>query len=134
LLLSGLKNLTAIGLEIFFTPIEDLPSPPMLRKLDLSLCSYDEVNDAILILAAKAASFKRSLTDAVDEDNPNPESLIFGVSSVMGLVHVNLGGSSITDKVSKQTEKILISQPIFFTDKELLVPTKITSRWRCLLP
>jgi hypothetical protein len=106
----------------------------MLRKLDLSQCSYDEVNDAILILAAKAASFKRSLTDAVDEDNPNPESLIFGVSSVMGLVHVNLGGSSITDKVSKQTEKILISQPIFFTDKELLVPTKITSRWRCLLP
>ena len=100
LLLSGLKNLSAIGLEIFFTPIEHLPSPPMLRKLDLSQCSFDEVNDAILILAAKAASFKRSLTDAVDEDNPNPESLIFGVSSVMGLVHVNLGSSSITDKVS----------------------------------
>ncbi|KAL3761903.1 hypothetical protein ACHAW5_006132 [Stephanodiscus triporus] len=98
LLLSGLKNLTAIGLEIFFTPIEDLPSPPMLRKLDLSQCSYNEVNDTILILAAKAASFKQSLTDAVDEDNPNPESLFFGVSSVMGLVHINAGGSSITDK------------------------------------
>jgi len=134
LLLSGLKNLTAIGLEIFFTPIEDLPSPPMLRKLDLSQCSYDEVNDAILILAAKAASFKRSLTDAVDEDNPNPESLIFGVSSVMGLVHVNLGSSSITDKVSTNKLRKYRSQPIFFTDKKVLVPTKITSRWRCLLP
>jgi hypothetical protein len=101
LLLSGLKQLTAIGLEIFFTPIDDLPSPPMLKKIDLSHCSCNEVNDSILLLAAKAASYKRSLADAVDEDNPNPESLLFGISNVMGLVHVNLGGSSITDKVSK---------------------------------
>jgi hypothetical protein len=101
LLLSGLKNLTAVSLEIFFTPIDDLPPPPMLRKLDLSQCSYDgSVNDAVLSLAARAASFKRSLTDAKndDSDNPNPESLV-GISSLMGLVHVNIGSSCITDKV-----------------------------------
>lgn len=102
LLLSGLKNLTAVSLEIFFTPIDDLPPPPMLRKLDLSNCSYDgSVNDAVLTLAAKAASFKRSLTDANngdDADNSNPESLV-GISSLMGLVHVNIGSSCITDKV-----------------------------------
>ncbi|KAL7537064.1 hypothetical protein ACHAXR_011456 [Thalassiosira sp. AJA248-18] len=94
--LSGLKNLTAIGLEAFFTPIDDLPSPPMLRKLDLSQCSYDEVNDAVLILAAKAASFKRSLAGA-SIDDPNPESLVSEVSSSLGLVHLKMSGS-ISDK------------------------------------
>jgi len=96
--LSGLRNLTAIGLEAFFTPIDDLPSPPMLRKLDLSQCSYDEVNDAVITLAAKAAAFKRTVTESTAEDDPNPEHLVSGVSSLMGLVHVNIGGSSVTDK------------------------------------
>mmetsp|Transcript_20227 Transcript_20227/g.43977 ORF Transcript_20227/g.43977 Transcript_20227/m.43977 type:complete len:638 (-) Transcript_20227:493-2406(-) len=96
--LNGLRNLTAIGLEAFFTPIDNLPSPPMLRKLDLSQCSYDEVNDAVLILAAKAASLKRSLTASATEDDPNPESLVSQVSSTMGLVHVNIGSSSVSDK------------------------------------
>ncbi|KAL9181198.1 hypothetical protein ACHAXT_010003 [Thalassiosira profunda] len=97
--LSELKNLTAVGLEAFFTPIEDMPSPPMLRKLDLSQCTHGEINDAVLILAAKAASFKRSLTtDTVMEDNPNPESLVGEISSNLGLVHVNISGSSVTDK------------------------------------
>eukprot|EP00578_Thalassiosira_sp_NH16_P027532 CAMPEP_0181095234 /NCGR_PEP_ID=MMETSP1071-20121207/10411_1 /TAXON_ID=35127 /ORGANISM="Thalassiosira sp., Strain NH16" /LENGTH=635 /DNA_ID=CAMNT_0023177603 /DNA_START=35 /DNA_END=1942 /DNA_ORIENTATION=+ len=96
--LSGLKNLTAIGLEAFFTPIDDLPAPPMLRKLDLSQCSYEEINDAVLILAAKAASFKRSLTDVAADDSLNPESLVHEVSSTKGLVHVNVGGCSISDK------------------------------------
>lgn len=109
LLLAGLKNLTAVSLEIFFTPIDDLPPPPMLRKLDLSNCSYDEsVNDAVLTLAAKAASFKRLLADANnnDTDNPNPESL--GISSLMGLVHVNIGSSCITDKVSRRFVRIIV--------------------------
>ena len=96
--LSSLKNLTAIGLEAFFTPIDDMPSPPMLRKLDLSQCTYEEVNDAVLILAAKAASLKRSVAATSLEDNPNPESLVSKVSSSMGFVHVNIGGSSISDK------------------------------------
>lgn len=96
--LSGLRNLTALGLEAFFTPIDDLPSPPMLRKLDLSQCSYDEVNDDVITLAAKAAAFKRTVTDATADDDPNPENVISEVSSLMGLVHVNIGGSCVTDK------------------------------------
>lgn len=125
--LSGLRNLSAIGLEAFFTPIDDLPSPPMLRKLDLSQCSYDEVNDAVLILAAKAAAFKRSVTCAATEDNPNPESLVSEVSSSMGLVHVNLIGSSISDKsmemiaatCSSSLEELDISFCVNVTDKGL---------------
>ncbi|KAL7444028.1 hypothetical protein ACHAXH_008002 [Discostella pseudostelligera] len=96
--LSGLRNLTAIGLEAFFTPIDELPSPPMLRKLDLSQCSYDEVNDAVITLATKAAAFKRTVMEATADDDPNPDNLVSGVSSLMGLVHVNIGGSSVTDK------------------------------------
>ncbi len=96
--LSGLKNLTAIGLEAFFTPIDNLPPPPMLRKLDLSHCSFGEVNDAVITLAAKAAAFKRTVTDTSVDDDSNPENLVADVSSLMGFVHVNIGGSSVTDK------------------------------------
>merc|ERR1712113_148207 len=32
------------------------------------------------------------------EENPNPESLVSEVSSTKGLVHVNMNGSSISDK------------------------------------
>jgi len=97
--LSGLKNLTAIGLEAFFTSIDDdeMPSPPMLRKLDLSQCTYEEINDAVITLATKAASFKRSV-GAIDNDEcDNPEGLISEVG-MQGLVSVNISGSSITDK------------------------------------
>eukprot|EP00985_Skeletonema_marinoi_P019014 scaffold10763_cov108-Skeletonema_marinoi.AAC.2 len=100
--LSGLRNLSAIALEAFFTPIEDLPSPPMLRKLDLSHCSHDEINDAVVMLAAKASSF-RSLADAVNNEieissSVNPESLVSEITNSLGLVHVNVSGSSVSDK------------------------------------
>mmetsp|Transcript_15687 Transcript_15687/g.23487 ORF Transcript_15687/g.23487 Transcript_15687/m.23487 type:complete len:654 (+) Transcript_15687:43-2004(+) len=100
--LSGLRNLSAIALEAFFTPIDDLPSPPMLRKLDLSHCSHDEINDAVVMLAAKASSF-RSLADAVNSEieissSVNPENLVSEITNSLGLVHVNVSGSSISDK------------------------------------
>ena len=125
--LSGLKNLTAIGLEAFWTPIDDMPSPPMLRKLDLSQCCFEEVNDAVITLAAKAASFKRSVTDAgIGDDNPNPESLISEVG-MQGLVHVNIGGSSVTDKSmevlastsSSSLEELDVSFAVNVSDKGL---------------
>ena len=125
--LSGLKNLTAIGLEAFFTPIDDMPSPPMLRKIDLSQCCFDEVNDQVVILAAKASSFKRSVTDAVIyDDNPNPESLV-GEIGLHGLVHVNIGGSSVTDKsmemlastCSSSLEELDVSFAVNVSDKGL---------------
>lgn len=98
--LSGLTNLTAIGLEALFTPLDDLPPPPMLKKLDLSSCSYNQVNDAVITLVAKAASFKRSVSAApsMNEDDPNPELITHKITPMKGLVHVNISGSSITDK------------------------------------
>ncbi len=99
--LSGLRNLSAIALEAFFTPIDDMTSPPMLRKLDLSQCSYDEINDAVVTQAAKASSF-RSLSDAVNDElvasSINPENLVSEITNSLGLVHVNVSGSSISDK------------------------------------
>ena len=99
--LSGLRNLSAIALEAFFTPIDDVPSPPMLRKLDLSKCSRDEINDAVVMLAAKASSF-RSLADVNSEieisSSVNPENLVSEITNSLGLVHVNVSGSSVTDK------------------------------------
>ena len=99
--LSGLKNLTAIGLEAFFTDIPDLPSPPMLRRLDLSHCSSEAISDDAVVLAIKASSFKRSLKDFSNGDidiSANPEQLDANVIHSIGLVHVNVAGSSITDK------------------------------------
>lgn len=99
--LSGLRNLSAIALEAFFTPIDDMTSPPMLRKLDLSQCSYDEINDSVVTQAAKASSF-RSLADAVNDEvvasSINPENLVSEITNSLGLVHVNVSGSSISDK------------------------------------
>mmetsp|Transcript_37128 Transcript_37128/g.68767 ORF Transcript_37128/g.68767 Transcript_37128/m.68767 type:complete len:635 (-) Transcript_37128:532-2436(-) len=127
--LSGLTSLTAIGLEAFFTHIDDLPSPPMLRKLDLSQCSYNEVNDAVLTLAAKAASFKRSSTYAAnEEDNPNPETLVSDVSGARkGLVHISIIGTSVSDKsmetlaatCSSSLEELDISFCVNVSDKGL---------------
>lgn len=127
--LSGLKKLTRNGLEAFFTPIDGLPSPPMLRKLDVSQCSHDEVNDAVVMLAAKAASFKRSSTyTAGDSDNLNPENLVTEVSGARkGLVHVNILGSSVSDKAletlaatcSSSLEELDISFCAHVSDKGL---------------
>ena len=99
--LSGLTNLTSIGLEAFFTSIDCLPAPPMLRKLDLS--ELTSVNDSVVTLAAKAASFKRSVVETPIEtlevdDDPNPELLGHKLAPMKGLVHINISGASITDK------------------------------------
>lgn len=98
--LSGLTNLTAIGLEAFFTSIDSLPAPPMLRKLDLS--ELASVNDSVVTLAAKAASFKRSVAETpmetLEVDDPNPELMGHKLAPMKGLVHINIAGSSITDK------------------------------------
>mmetsp|Transcript_9414 Transcript_9414/g.20044 ORF Transcript_9414/g.20044 Transcript_9414/m.20044 type:complete len:665 (-) Transcript_9414:127-2121(-) len=100
LLLSGLKNLTAIGIEAFFTPIPNFPAPPILRKLDLSQCSYDEINDTVLTLAATSSSFKRASANAIEEETVlhNAGKLASEVSYTGGLVHLNVSGSSISDK------------------------------------
>lgn len=90
--LAELKNLTAAGLEALFTyGIPDLPSPPMLRKLNLSRCGdHDAVTDTLLDLVTKASSTKRH--------NRVAEAAMLGsLSSLGGIVLLNISGSSCTN-------------------------------------
>ena len=88
--LSGLKHLTAVGLEALFTPM--IPgvdsSPPMLRKVDLSSSHHEAVTDDVLDLICRASSMKRDSEGDISEHY---------LSSMGGLVHVNVNGSSCTD-------------------------------------
>lgn len=84
--LCELKNLTEAGLEAFFTlEIPGLPPPPMLKKLILNHCSHEAVTDAVMDLATKCSSMNR---EAVTET----------LSTIGGLVHVGIHGSSCTDR------------------------------------
>lgn len=84
--LCELKNLTEAGLEAFFTlEIPGLPPPPMLKKLVLNKCSHEAVTDAVMELATKCSSMNR---EAVTET----------LSTMGGLVHVGIHGSSCTDR------------------------------------
>lgn len=98
--LRGLKNLTAAGLEALFTHgIPGVPSPPMLRKLDLSSCDQDAVCDVVLCLAAAASSMKRTADgEGAQSRMTGSEDLPVALSTMGGLVHVNVSGSSVTDK------------------------------------
>eukprot|EP00978_Attheya_sp_CCMP212_P025744 scaffold83358_cov56-Attheya_sp.AAC.2 len=91
--LSGLKSLSAAGLEAFFTHnIPGLPNPPMLRKLDLSSCEASAVTDVVLDLAATASSMKK-----LPDSNVSGPTVSMGVSTMGGLVFVNISGSAVTD-------------------------------------
>lgn len=95
--LSALKRLTSAGLEAFFTfDIPGLPRPPALRKMDLSSCDDSAVNDAVMELAVVASSMKKNseLLGVGTGGNLDP----LAVSTMGGLVYVNVSGSSITDK------------------------------------
>lgn len=100
--LGNLKNLTAAGLEAFFThDIPGLPNPPVLRKLDLSSCDEGAVNDVVLNLAAIASSSKHG-DDKEKRSAPATSSAAkrakLTTSALGGLVHVDVSGSSVTDK------------------------------------
>lgn len=107
--LGGLKRLTAVGLEILFTPdLEGLPQPPRLRKLDLSGLGSEAVTDAVLTRAANAASF------AMKDGN--------------GLVHLQLSGSplvtdesmeALVDTCAGSLEELNVSYCPKITDKGL---------------
>jgi len=98
--LSNLKNLTAAGLEAFFTyDIPGLPNPPVLRKLDLSSCNEGSVNDAVLNLATIASSCKHGdAKGKSDASTTGAKRAKIATSTLGGLVYVDIGGSSVTDK------------------------------------
>lgn len=116
--LGGLKNLSEAGLETLFTPvIPGLPSPPMLRKIDLSSCHYKSVTDNILDLICKASSMKRDQSGEISQQ----------LSTIGGLVHVNINGSSCSDTTmeclvstcSSSLKELSISFAPNITDKGL---------------
>ena len=94
--LGNLKNLTPAGLEAFFTyDIPGLPQPPQLRKLDLSSCDEGAVSDDVLHLAAFASSSKHA--EGI-KSTAASKIVRAGLSTLGGLVYVDLSGSSVTGK------------------------------------
>lgn len=94
--LGNLKNLTPAGLEAFFTyDIPGLPQPPQLRKLDLSCCDEGAMNDDVLHLAAVASSSKHA--EGI-KSTAASKIVRAGLSTLGGLVYVDISGSSVTDK------------------------------------
>jgi hypothetical protein len=60
--LSGVKELSSIGLEAFFThDLEGLPPPPKLRVLNLSSCDHQAITDQVLSLVTDNASIMRGV-------------------------------------------------------------------------
>ena len=75
--LSGLKSLTAAGLETFFTAdISGLINPPKLKKLDLSNCNYEAVNDTVVELAINASASTGNNPDCKFGSIIKPEELM----------------------------------------------------------
>ena len=55
--LNGVKDLTAAGLEAFFThPLDGLPPPPKLKVLNLASCDHQAVTDDVIALATASNS------------------------------------------------------------------------------
>jgi hypothetical protein len=115
LTLSGLKQLTSLGLEALFTFVDGAVRPPMLRTLNLANCDHEAVTDDVIRLAAQAATH-------------NHESNQKQIAVLGGLVHVNLQGSTvITDSAleelaatsSRTLEELNVSFCTGITDKGL---------------
>jgi len=95
--LSGIKNFTAAGLETFFTfDIPGLPDPPTLRYLNLSECEFDAINKDVVNLAITASAVKRQTNKA--RDSGKSGSCAVEISTMGGLISLDVSGSSITDE------------------------------------
>jgi hypothetical protein len=82
LTLSGLKQVTSLGLEALFTFVDGAVRPPMLRTLNLGNCDHEAVTDDVIRLATQAAT-------------QNHESNQKQIAVLGGLVHINVQGSSV---------------------------------------
>ena len=96
--LSGIQNLTAAGLEAFFTfDLPGLPNPPTLRTLDLSSCHFESVNETVIDLAISASALKRQPNTIMNRSNNNTMQNN-DVSTMGGLVSLDVSGGSVTDR------------------------------------
>ena len=89
LTLNGVKEVTALGLETFFTyDLEGLPPPPKLKVLNLASCDHQAVTDQVLKLATASSSTNTSNSLA---------------STNGGLAQLDIQGSSlVTDIMLEQ--------------------------------
>ena len=132
LVLTGLKCLTAIGLEALFTrDLEGLPNSPVLRRLDLGECAEDTVSDEIVRLAVSLSSRqldstgnvnsgeeqeKENAGDDMEGDGGEIKDVFsspgtFGpVVDRGGMVYLNLNGAvHVTDKSMEHIAKYCVT-------------------------
>jgi hypothetical protein len=85
---TGLKELTAAGLETLFTyDLPGLPPPPKLKVLKLASCDHQVVTDEIMELVTASASAKKITTEAIPYNAAS-----FGGG---GIVQLDLQGSTL---------------------------------------
>jgi len=80
--LSGLRHLTAAGLEALFTHVPNMAAPPMLVNLNLGRCDHEAVTDDVINLVTQAATKKR-------------DGVIDQMAFLGGLVNLGIQGSSL---------------------------------------
>lgn len=108
LTMSGLKQLTSVGLEAFFTHVQGATQPPMLRTLNLSHCHPEAITDDVLHLASLAATYSReaSLPAATDSDHAveqgHQHEQRRQQTDLGGLVDLNVQGSTLVTDTSME--------------------------------
>jgi hypothetical protein len=108
LVLNGVKELTAAGLEALFThPLPGLPPPPKLKVLELASVDHEAVTDELLRLVTAAASSDSTVatdvssSSVMDDDNDNDArskamgSRLRSRTGGRGLVRLDIQGSTV---------------------------------------
>ncbi|KAG7353835.1 hypothetical protein IV203_003190 [Nitzschia inconspicua] len=100
LVMNGIKELTAAGLEAMFThPLPGLPPPPRLKVLKLSSVDHQAVTDEVMRLVTAGASAQ----DITNEDDIAATSPPLRRSAGGGLVQLDIQGSTlVTDTMLEQ--------------------------------
>jgi hypothetical protein len=87
--LTGLKEVTAAGLETLFTyDLPGLPPPPKLKVLKLGSCDHQAVTDEVMELVTASASAKKITTQVISYHAAS----LFGGG---GIVQLDLQGSTL---------------------------------------
>lgn len=107
LILDGIKEFTAAGLETLFThPLNGLPAPPKLKVLKLASIDHESVTDELIRLVT-ASSCGRGIMDvkgsSTSSAKPTALTRRCGVGSGGGLVQLDIQGSTlVTDQMLEQ--------------------------------
>jgi hypothetical protein len=108
LVMNGVKEMTAAGLEAAFThPLAGLPPPPKLKVLKLASMDHEAVTDDVMRLVTAGASAQDVLGDSTATTTPKntaiSPSLQARRGAGVGLVQLDVQGSSmVTDTMLEQ--------------------------------